>query len=137
MAIEASFFFSSSRRRHTRCLSDWSSDVCSSDLCSSLPQFAFTSVLAWSRVSGSVFLSQAAVSPMSIALYQADLMLRGALFDFMEHTRQSLSPIALNRNATAFLYYTLMFRMIVAIYVMSSLFRVLRFVLRRWRVLLR
>src|ERR1039458_6314674 len=26
-----SFFFSG-RRRHTRCLSDWSSDVCSSDL---------------------------------------------------------------------------------------------------------
>src|ERR1035438_1478572 len=25
-------FFFSSRRRHTRCLSDWSSDVCSSDL---------------------------------------------------------------------------------------------------------
>src|SRR5437899_11244980 len=29
------FFFFSSRRRHTRCLSDWSSDVCSSDLYSS------------------------------------------------------------------------------------------------------
>src|SRR5438045_5505610 len=27
-----SAFFISSRRRHTRCLSDWSSDVCSSDL---------------------------------------------------------------------------------------------------------
>src|SRR2546422_7797008 len=27
------FFFFSSRRRHTRCSSDWSSDVCSSDLC--------------------------------------------------------------------------------------------------------
>src|SRR5437899_12598861 len=26
------YFFFSSRRRHTRCLSDWSSDVCSSDL---------------------------------------------------------------------------------------------------------
>src|SRR5262245_62518655 len=26
------FFVLSSRRRHTRCLSDWSSDVCSSDL---------------------------------------------------------------------------------------------------------
>src|ERR1035438_9287534 len=25
--------YHSSRRRHTRCLSDWSSDVCSSDLC--------------------------------------------------------------------------------------------------------
>src|SRR5262245_66669454 len=30
--IECLFFFFSSRRRHTRCLSDWSSDVCSSDL---------------------------------------------------------------------------------------------------------
>src|SRR5438045_9144573 len=30
------FFFFSSRRRHTRCLSDWSSDVCSSDLNASL-----------------------------------------------------------------------------------------------------
>src|SRR5947199_6554635 len=30
--IYCSFFFFSSRRRHTRCLSDWSSDVCSSDL---------------------------------------------------------------------------------------------------------
>src|SRR5205814_7399217 len=29
--VEVMFFFSS-RRRHTRCLSDWSSDVCSSDL---------------------------------------------------------------------------------------------------------
>src|SRR5436853_2478919 len=35
MAVELTssvFFFFSSRRRHTRCLSDWSSDVCSSDL---------------------------------------------------------------------------------------------------------
>src|SRR5205814_5630066 len=32
MASAVSCFFFSSRRRHTRCLSDWSSDVCSSDL---------------------------------------------------------------------------------------------------------
>src|SRR6195952_5703656 len=32
MLAEALRFFFSSRRRHTRCLSDWSSDVCSSDL---------------------------------------------------------------------------------------------------------
>src|SRR5205814_7505152 len=31
ITIHIDFFFSS-RRRHTRCLSDWSSDVCSSDL---------------------------------------------------------------------------------------------------------
>src|SRR5438093_7236459 len=34
------FFFFSSRRRHTRLVSDWSSDVCSSDL-------AAGSALAW------------------------------------------------------------------------------------------
>src|SRR2546422_9355614 len=31
-------FFFSSRRRHTRCSRDWSSDVCSSDLELALPQ---------------------------------------------------------------------------------------------------
>src|SRR5438045_5003712 len=31
-ALFGFLFFFSSRRRHTRCLSDWSSDVCSSDL---------------------------------------------------------------------------------------------------------
>src|SRR2546426_1536894 len=30
------FFFFSSRRRHTRLQGDWSSDVCSSDLCGAL-----------------------------------------------------------------------------------------------------
>src|SRR2546422_7376143 len=35
------FFFFSSRRRHTRCSRDWSSDVCSSDL----PQQPFTRTL--------------------------------------------------------------------------------------------
>src|SRR5438046_9874000 len=32
MLVAESFFFFSSRRRHTRLVSDWSSDVCSSDL---------------------------------------------------------------------------------------------------------
>src|SRR2546422_8742443 len=31
-SVFAVFFFFSSRRRHTRCSRDWSSDVCSSDL---------------------------------------------------------------------------------------------------------
>src|SRR2546429_2907927 len=31
-SLESVFFFFSSRRRHTRCSRDWSSDVCSSDL---------------------------------------------------------------------------------------------------------
>src|ERR1035438_10565538 len=32
MCCSPMLLFFSSRRRHTRCLSDWSSDVCSSDL---------------------------------------------------------------------------------------------------------
>src|SRR6266542_3353512 len=35
-SVYIGFFFFSSRRRHTRCYRDWSSDVCSSDLASSL-----------------------------------------------------------------------------------------------------
>src|SRR5205814_5570181 len=37
LTIVSDFFFSG-RRRHTRCLSDWSSDVCSSDLPCGLEQ---------------------------------------------------------------------------------------------------
>ena len=38
--MEFGFFFFSSRRRHTRLVSDWSSDVCSSDLLSPLFGYA-------------------------------------------------------------------------------------------------
>ena len=96
----------------------------------------YFSVLGWSRASASAF-TQPAVSATSVLLYQLDLMLRGALFDFMEHTHRSISPISINQRATAFVYYTLTFRMFVAAYFISSLFRVARFVVRRWRVLLR
>src|SRR5437588_6402331 len=42
------FFFFSSRRRHTRSLCDWSSDVCSSDLLIRHEnQVAYTTVNAW------------------------------------------------------------------------------------------
>jgi len=95
----------------------------------------FVSILTWSRLSDSIFV-QGHVSAKSVLLYQVDLMLRGALFDFMEHTQRSVSPITINRNATAFVYYTLLFRMFVAVYVISSVFRVARFVFRRWRALL-
>jgi hypothetical protein len=96
----------------------------------------FISVLAWSRVDVSVF-EQTSVSSVSIMLYQLDLILRGALFDVMEHTHRSVSPITVNQKATLFVYYTLLFRMFVAVYVISSVFRVVRFMLRGWRAVLR
>src|SRR5207245_8366735 len=39
--------FFSSRRRHTRCYRDWSSDVCSSDLSTPEPRLAPVEVPAW------------------------------------------------------------------------------------------
>src|SRR5437762_11491396 len=44
------FFFFSSRRRHTRYIGDWSSDVCSSDLITLLVLTA--SALAWGEDGG-------------------------------------------------------------------------------------
>jgi hypothetical protein len=95
----------------------------------------YISILAWSRLSDGIF-TQGEVPGGSVALYQIDLMLRGALFDFMEHTQRSISPVTINRGATVFVYYTLLFRMFVAVYVISSVFRVARFTFRRWRALL-
>src|SRR5258706_3463292 len=40
LSVAASVFFFSSRRRHTRLVSDWSSDVCSSDLSQESAEFA-------------------------------------------------------------------------------------------------
>src|ERR1035441_5741640 len=42
--------FLSSRRRHTRCLSDWSSDVCSSDLRSAPPHYFTATSQIFSRL---------------------------------------------------------------------------------------
>src|SRR2546429_3244776 len=42
-AVLRLFFFFSSRRRHTRCSRDWSSDVCSSDLIVQYQQYPFVS----------------------------------------------------------------------------------------------
>lgn len=96
----------------------------------------YFSILGWARTNDSVF-ALGDVNTTSVLLYQLDLMLRGALFDFMEHTHRSVSPITINQSATVFVYYTLLFRMFVAVYVVSSLFRVVRFAVRRWREVLR
>src|SRR5205807_3093350 len=49
-------FFFSSRRRHTRLQGDWSSDVCSSDLCFMLVQ--------WARMDSVMALLAAAIAPL-------------------------------------------------------------------------
>src|SRR5947209_16786848 len=50
--LSVSFFFFSSRRRHTRYWRDWSSDVCSSDLLLARPVVAFVGVTDGEREGG-------------------------------------------------------------------------------------
>src|SRR5438132_6662166 len=59
------FFFFSSRRRHTRSLCDWSSDVCSSDLAEEKTHgtgCAFSSALAAQLASGRPLFEAAALA---------------------------------------------------------------------------
>src|SRR5256884_8264803 len=48
------FFFFSSRRRHTRCSRDWSSDVCSSDLGGKSPNIVFADADMEAAVKGAL-----------------------------------------------------------------------------------
>src|SRR5207245_6138847 len=57
-------FFISSRRRHTRCYRDWSSDVCSSDLRSNSPWGEFDL-----RDGKAVFKPQTAGKPEALSFY--------------------------------------------------------------------
>src|SRR5438046_10274966 len=54
ITIYITIFFFSSRRRHTRLVSDWSSDVCSSDLDLLSIQAAFNDVGVYGDLSGAL-----------------------------------------------------------------------------------
>src|SRR5438093_8752228 len=56
------FFFFSSRRRHTRLVSDWSSDVCSSDLKEAVTAVRFELALSKDRIMA-LYLSTAEWGP--------------------------------------------------------------------------
>src|SRR5438046_9545139 len=61
------FFFFSSRRRHTRLVSDWSSDVCSSDLVESVPSWrGFSSGASRCSSSGSWSLPRAPLRSLPV-----------------------------------------------------------------------
>src|ERR1039458_1086498 len=63
--VVCGLFFFSSRRRHTRCLSDWSSDVCSSDL----RLIAVTVAAIWRKDPKAIFSAwMPALSPLGLAL---------------------------------------------------------------------
>src|SRR5205814_4015256 len=85
--------FFSSRRRHTRCLSDWSSDVCSSDL-----RFRTVNAAAYATPIVLLFLITALGGGLLYPKYRVDvrpaledLQLRAAngIFEIKEHLVRS------------------------------------------------
>src|SRR5437762_13447837 len=65
MRFGGCFFFFSSRRRHTRYIGDWSSDVCSSDL-STRFLAGTTSVVSWPRAASRSAYARIARTPPAI-----------------------------------------------------------------------
>src|SRR2546422_4265139 len=83
MAMIGSFFFFSSRRRHTRCSRDWSSDVCSSDLSRAalglLPDETITLAFADRQGISRVALGLTARQAASLALADSDGVTRAGM----------------------------------------------------------
>src|SRR5438093_13194233 len=74
------FFFFSSRRRHTRLVSDWSSDVCSSDLTATLEE-----VTIHGTESGSVFRNRKGAPYRSFRTAFERAVRKALILDFTFH----------------------------------------------------
>src|SRR5436853_4098363 len=77
-------FFFSSRRRHTRCLSDWSSDVCSSDLMGSRVGADVDIVVVGGGIAGLYAAELLAKSGARVCLLEARDRLGGRLYTLRE-----------------------------------------------------
>src|SRR5258706_6874725 len=83
------FFFFSSRRRHTRLVSDWSSDVCSSDL----NQIGQVTGLAWTEVGGDLLTIEAVSLPG-----KGKTTTTGKLGDVMQESIQAALSVVRHRS---------------------------------------
>src|SRR5437899_3828171 len=83
-------FFFSSRRRHTRCLSDWSSDVCSSDLAAIAAPATGTAAVAASATAAAATEAAATATAAAAATAAAVLLTRLGLVDGQRPDRKSV-----------------------------------------------
>lgn len=60
--------------------------------------------------------------PIGTSLFALDLMLRGALFDVMEHFGLGVTPLLMNRRLPWFVWYAFIFRMFYSLTLMKILF---------------
>src|SRR5262249_61529447 len=84
--VRCFFFFFSSRRRHTRLVSDWSSDVCSSDLVNFMDGIDWMTVAEVVPVTAALWIASwfGALTPVDAALAIA---VAGAMLGFAPFNR--------------------------------------------------
>ncbi len=72
--------------------------------------------------------------PIATSFFTIDLMLRGGLFDFMQHFDLRVSHLYLNRQVTWFVWYSFVFRMFYGLTLIRILFS-LAWILAKVRVM--
>src|SRR5882724_4677323 len=92
------WFFFSSRRRHTRCLSDWSSDVCSSDLDENEATLTFqgsrTGIASWLAAPGAAGSAEYISSEAVFAFSASTRDPRQALDELLSASGAIAAPIS-------------------------------------------
>ena len=95
---------------------------------------AFTISTVWLQVDGFRLFTESGqptrASPISVALFTLDLVLRGGFFDFMQHFDMSLSHIYMDRSTRGYVWYAFVFRMFYALTMFKILFSFLWILLK-------
>lgn len=60
--------------------------------------------------------------PIGTSLFSLDLVLRGGLFDIMEHWQLSITPVRMNRKLFWFVWYAFVFRMFFGLTLIKMFF---------------
>ena len=87
---------------------------------------AFTVSAVWLQAEGYPLFSEngqlVKASPIAVAMFSLDLVLRGGFFDFMQHFDVSLSHVAMYRPNHRFVWYAFLFRMFFGLTMLKILF---------------
>jgi hypothetical protein len=86
-------------------------------------------VLLWSAVNPAIFLTRPDVRTAGV--FVADLTLRGAIFTIVDHLGFSLTHLVPSANAKAFTFHTLIFRTFMSLFVIATIIKLLKLMLRR------
>ncbi len=86
-------------------------------------------VLLWAYLAPSIFSTRPDMS--SIFVFVADLTLRGAIIAVVDHLGISLTHLAPSPGAKMFIWYTLGFRLFMSLFVIATIIKVFKLLLRR------